>query len=85
MIMYFGSKISDNKVLTPEGYLICKNVPIGRVGWMDYLGEELGIEEKRGQVVKVYRSPEQLFSKATIASFEGKSVTNNHPFNHRYC
>jgi hypothetical protein len=79
MIMYFGSKISDNKVLTPEGYLICKNVPIGRVGWMDYLGEELGIEEKRGQVVKVYRSPEQLFSKATIASFEGKSVTNNHP------
>lgn len=77
--MYFGSRISENMVKTPEGYLICKNVPIGRTGWMDYLGEELGIEGKRGQKVKVNRSAEELFSKATIASFEGKPVTNNHP------
>jgi hypothetical protein len=79
MIMYFGSKISENMVKTPEGYLICRNVPIGRIGWMDYYGEELGIEEKRGIVIKVFRSPEELFSKQTMASFEGKSVTNNHP------
>ena len=79
MIMYFGSKLSDNQVKTPEGYLICKNVPIGRTGYMDYLGEELGLDDKQGQIVKVYRSPEELFSKATIASFEGKSATNNHP------
>jgi hypothetical protein len=77
--MYYGSKMSDNITKTPEGYLICLNVPIGRTGWMDYLAEEIGIEEKRGQRIKVYRSPEELFSKATIASFEGKPVTNNHP------
>lgn len=81
LIMYYGSKISDNMTITPEGYLICRNVPIGRVGYMDYLGEELGLDEMRGQIIKVYRSPEELFSKATIASFEGKSVTNNHPTN----
>jgi hypothetical protein len=46
---------------------------------MDYLGEELGLEDKRGQVIKVTRSPEELFSKATIASFEGKPTTNDHP------
>jgi hypothetical protein len=76
---YYGSRISTNMVRTPEGYLICKNVPIGRTGWMDYLGEELGLDNMRGKIIKVYRSPEELFSKATIASFEGKSVTNNHP------
>jgi hypothetical protein len=79
MIMYYGSKISDNMTKTPEGYLICHNVPIGRTGWMDYLGEEIGLEDLRGQKIKVYRSPEELFSNATIASFEGKPVTNNHP------
>lgn len=66
---------------TPEGYLICQNVPIGRTGWMDYLGEEIGLEEYRGKVIKVYRSPEELFSPETIGSFEGKPVTNNHPSN----
>lgn len=78
-IMYFGSKISENMVMTPEGYLICKNVPIGRTGSMQYLGEELGLEEKRGKVIKVVRTPEELFSKMTIASFEGKPLTNDHP------
>ena len=79
MIMYYGSKISDNMTKTPEGYLICHNVPIGRTGWMDYLGEEIGLQDKRGQRLKVNRRPDELFSKATIASFEGKPVTNNHP------
>lgn len=78
--MYYGSKISDNITKTPEGYLICLNVPIGRTGYMDYMGEEIGIEGKSGQKIKVYRSPEELFSSATMASFEGKPVTNNHPF-----
>jgi len=79
VIMYYGSKISDNMTKTPEGYLICHNVPIGRTGSMDYLGEEIGLQDKRGQRIKVYRKPEELFSKATIASFEGKPTTNNHP------
>lgn len=79
MIMYYGSKISENISKTPEGYLIARNVPIGRIGTMEYYGEEIGIEEKRGQKVKVYRTPEELFSRSTIASFEGKPVTNDHP------
>lgn len=78
---YYGDKISENMVVTPEGYLICKNVPIGRTGWMDYLGQEIpsAFGETTGTIVKVYRSPEELFSPATMASFEGKSVTNTHP------
>ena len=80
-LSYYGDKISDNMSLTPEGYLTCLNVPIGRIGWMDYYGQELPADfgEPFGSLCKVYRSPEELFSDATMSSFEGKSITNTHP------
>jgi hypothetical protein len=80
-LSYYGDKISDNMSVTPEGYLTCLNVPIGRTGWMDYYGQELPADfnEPYGTLCKVYRSPEELFSEATMSSFEGKSVTNTHP------
>lgn len=80
-IMYYGSRISENMTKTPEGYLICRNVPIGRIGYMEYFGEEIGLEDRRGEKIKVFRKPEELFSKKTIASFEGKPATNEHPSN----
>lgn len=48
---------------------------------MDYLGRELpaAFNEPTGEIFKVYRSPEELFSEVTMASFEGKPVTNTHP------
>lgn len=79
MKAFYGSKISPNMTVTPDGFLICHNVPLARTGWYEYLGEEIGIKGKEGQIVKVYRSPEEVFSKAAIASFEGKPVTDNHP------
>lgn len=62
---------------TPEGFLVCFNVPIARTGWYEYLASEVGLEG--GNIVKVYRSPEEVFDKKAIASFEGKIVTDNHP------
>lgn len=78
---YYGNKISDNMTMTPEGYLLCANVPIGRTGWMEYLGQELpsDFNEPAGNLCRVYRSTEELFNEATMASFEGKSITNTHP------
>ena len=76
---YYGDELSANMTITPEGYLICQNAKIGRTGTMRYLGEELGIEECRGQEIEVIRTPGELFSSETIASFEGKPITNNHP------
>jgi hypothetical protein len=48
---------------------------------MDYLGQELpsACREPIGKRCQVYRSPEELFNPATMASFEGKPVTNTHP------
>ena len=80
MIQYYGYTISPNQVETGEGFLICKNVPIARTGDQDYTGAELGLEGKDAdKLVKVHRSPEEVFSEAALASFEGKPVTNDHP------
>ncbi|USG65172.1 DUF2213 domain-containing protein [Brevibacillus ruminantium] len=76
---YYGSRFSKNMTATPEGFLICHNVPIARAGWYEYLGEEIGADDQRGKIVKVYRSPEDVFSPAAIASFEGKILTDEHP------
>lgn len=77
MITYYGYTISPNQLETDEGFLICRNVPIARIGEQDYLGTELGLDTD--EVVKVYRPEEEVFSEATIASFEGKPVTDDHP------
>lgn len=80
MIAYYGTKISPNQLETGEGFLICKNVPIARTGIMEYLGSEIGLDgEEAGRVITVTRAPEDVFSPAALASFEGKPVTSDHP------
>lgn len=79
MKAYYGSKFSPNMTETPEGFLVCHNVPIARTGWYEYLGDEIGAEGKEGQIVKVYRDPEEVFKPAAMASFEGKPTTDEHP------
>ena len=76
---FYGSRISGNILVTPEGFLICKNVPISRVGEQEYLGEELGLNDYNGQLITVIRREEDVFNPKSIASFEGKPFTNDHP------
>ena len=78
MIAYYGTKISPNQLETGEGFLICKNVPIARIGTMEYMSSELGLEGA-DRVITVTRAPEDVFSPAALASFEGKPVTSDHP------
>lgn len=77
MKAYYGSRIGENRTKTPEGFLVCHNTPIARVGWQDYLPHELGL--KGEDFVKVLRSEEDVFEPAAMASFEGKPVTDDHP------
>ena len=80
MLAYYGYTISPNQLETGEGFLICKNVPIARTGTQDYLGSELGLSGgDSGRIIAVIRSPDEVFSEAALASFEGKPVTNDHP------
>lgn len=78
-ISYYASTLSENISETPEGYLICRNVPIARTGIQEYLGRELGMNDKWDEYIKVYREAEDVFHPEAIASFEGKPFTNNHP------
>ena len=79
MIAYYGSKISKHMTQTPEGFLICRDVPVARIGTQDYLARELGLDGEPDRPVTVERRPEDVFDPAAIASFEGKDVTYTHP------
>lgn len=80
MRAYYGSRISENMTQTPEGFLICLNVPIARTGSQQYLASELEIDDEHpDKIYTVYRTEDEVFSAATIASFEGKPTTDDHP------
>lgn len=77
MRAYYGYTLSPNQLETNEGFLICRNVPISRIGDQDYLGTEIGLDDT--EMHSVHRKPEEVFSDAALASFEGKPVTDDHP------
>jgi len=74
---FYGNRISEHMTKTPEGFLICHSVPIARVGAQEYLPRELGLSGS--EPITVLRAEEDVFSPGTIASFEGKPVTDDHP------
>lgn len=79
MLAYYGTDISPNQTETQEGFLICRNVPIARTGTQDYLARELQLDGDPERTILVNRLPEDVFETATLASFEGKPVTDGHP------
>lgn len=76
---YYGTKISDNIAETPEGYLLCLGVSIGRTGEMEYAKDETPLEVGPNGIVLVSRDEEEVFRAQTVASFEGKPFTIQHP------
>lgn len=80
MLSYYGYTISPNQIETGEGFLICRNVPIARTGTQEYMGREIGLTGRDAdKIITVRREPEEVFSSAALASFEGKPATNDHP------
>ena len=78
MRYYTTEILSANMRRTPEGFLVCANVPIARTGVMYYAAGEVPIEARDG-IVRVDRAERAVFSPETMASFEGKAVTLDHP------
>ena len=88
-LSYYASLLpgKESQFQTPEGYRIYKNVPIARTGMQIYLGRELKKNEGYDpswnigddQQVEVYRPIEEVTAAETLASFEGKSVLDEHP------
>jgi hypothetical protein len=87
-VAYYADAIGEHRSVTPEGYLIAKNIPISRTGWQTYRAADLqggdhvlpGIKKLDPHTpVNVYRSEQDVFDPVAISSFEGKSITKYHP------
>lgn len=76
---YETKQLGEKQSMTPEGFLICRDVPIARTGLMVYARGELPLASTQDGLIYITRGPEELFSPRTIASFEGKAVTIGHP------
>ena len=75
--VFTTERIGPHRERTPEGYLLCRDVPISRVGDFEYTPLEAGIRGVNGKVI-LSRSAEELFKPETMASFEGKPVVIGH-------
>lgn len=76
---YATEQLGPKQSVTPEGFLVCHDVPIARTGSQLYLADEVPLEANRAGQVEVARTPEEVFRPETLASFEGKPVTLDHP------
>jgi hypothetical protein len=83
-LFYEDVRLGTKQSVTPEGFLICHDVPVARTGAMRYLAAEVDDPEHpiagdAEGIVVAERTPEEVFRTETIASFEGKPITIDHP------
>ena len=76
---YITEQLSPRMAETPEGFLICYDVPINRTGKYVYKAKEVPIDPGPNGLVTIIREEDEVFSDDAIKSFEGKPVTINHP------
>ena len=76
---YTVADIGPRRSVTPEGFLVCHDVPIARTGTQIYGARELPDALSKDGLITVDRPESEVFRDETIRSFEGKPVTINHP------
>lgn len=72
-----GYRITQREY-TDEGFL---KVPgrVARTGIQEYLARELGLDGDPNRIVRVYRPPEEVFNDTSLGTYDGATVTNDHP------
>ena len=76
---YTTGQIGRTRETTPEGYLLCRDVPLARIGKLIYGDGEVPVTADSTGLIIIERDEDILFDPRTIASFEGKPVTDDHP------
>jgi hypothetical protein len=76
---YATEQLGPKRERTPEGFLLCRDVPIGRVGVQMYGPGETPVKVGPDGIAWVDRTAEEVFRPETIASANGKSLVNEHP------
>ncbi|WP_249205088.1 DUF2213 domain-containing protein [Achromobacter sp. Marseille-Q0513] len=76
---YTVERLGARQSVTNDGFLLCEGVPIARIGELLYADGEVPVEAGRDGIIRIDRTPEEVFRPETLASFEGKPVTMDHP------
>lgn len=77
---YTSLKLSDKISKTPEGFLVCHDVAITKVGELVYLPTEVpNVTKGNNNFITVERTNDDVFDPETIQSFNGKPLTILHP------
>lgn len=80
MKYFFKTRLGNTRYQLADGSILFKDVPIGRTGEQVYGAEELPeLQPDSHGMITVRRTPDEVFSEQTIASFEGMAVTIGHP------
>jgi uncharacterized protein len=69
---------SSQQQTSVEGYLMLP-AWIAKSGLQDYQASELGLQDSAKDVIRVYRPEDEVFELSSMASFETKPVTLEHP------
>ncbi len=72
-------QISPRRHLTPEGFLLCMDVPVARTGTMTYGPGEVPVEVGKSGYALVERDEDALQDPDALNSLIGKPVTDEHP------
>lgn len=72
-------QLGRTRFVTPEGYLLCEGVRLSATRPMLYKADEIPEIEPANGMVVMNRDADILFADETIASFQGKPITIEHP------
>lgn len=76
----FNTRLGETRYRLGDGSLLCKDVPIARIGSQLYSALDLPkIKPDADGEIVVDRTADEVFSAETLASFEGMTVTILHP------
>lgn len=81
--MFLADRLTlDAPKRTKDGYMAVR-ARVARTGLYDYAGREVDPSNEHGlrdrAVVKIFRPGDEVFDRASIHSFIGKPITNDHP------
>lgn len=77
--VFRSTPIGPKRSKTPQGYLLCQDVPIARTGTMFYGAGEVPVSTGPEGWITVERGEEELFNPITMSSFVAMPVTDEHP------
>lgn len=80
MRWHTAERLSPRQALTPDGFLIVTDTIIARCGDQIYHATEVPLDPDDHGMVTVARDASEVFRPEAIASFEGKAITDDHPF-----